>query len=692
MINEKLPELTVSVDSDYSAISAINAGCDSIYALCSIKGGKPNIFGTDLKRVKQIVNYIHEKNRKFYLQIDSLVPEKEWINLFEFLEWVDETGIDAVSVNDPGLMYILRNYFAGIKIHSGTMFSATNSDTVFALKKQGAKRVLLSHELNLSELEEIVGFVTGIEFELEIYRENCIDSTNNCFWIYRNIHDGKCSQLCRASWQSGNESGAILSCKDSNYLNYIDTLYKMGLKSYKISAYAEKCENVYRLVSCARILIDSMGTPFFGILKSNVDTELSVSPVREGTAAFLENLPQELMGKTESCAQGKFIGTITSSTNFICEICPSVNLRLRKGDVLRLCDLARNIYADLTVSEDELELKKGIRVNINAPKFISADSLAYLYSSAGWDISRIKNELEWIYSGKENKTRRILSRDELDRRHCFKIESASAIFENTALPDERDLCRIDMKFRNKKWDILFDDNRIGNLIFQLDYENISEIGYIVSSWGGYREKIVFELPEFIFQSDLKDYKDIIKRLNQAGFKKFRLNNTGQTGFFSDLPGVKLSAGSGLNCLNRYAFRLFIEEGLDSGVYTCFCDMQNFQKLCFAGLAGYLSVNLFFFPQSVKTRADFANVIPYGNKILNRDEKKHTVHRQNKISILLADTPYSITHLKSKIEPSNPRSFIVDFSFVTPSMDIFEKIYLRAVNSLPVENSYPYNYK
>lgn len=696
MIMNHLPELSVKVVCDYSAICSVNAGCDAIYAVCEPDGAKFSVLGVDLNRAAGLVKYIHEKKRKFYIQIDSFPTEKDFIYVFEFLEWASDNKVDAVAVNDLGIVYLLRKYFPELDIHIGQIHSALNYADAQTLCETGIKRAFLSRELNFEELEQIASFKPQMELGVELYGENCIDSSNNCFSLLQDKQSGKCCGLCRVLWSCADESGFFLSCKDNNNFDYLEKLSKLGFNSYRISGYGSRSDIIYRLVSSLRMLIDSLDTPVYEKLKVQVESELSLSPLRDSSPAFIGSNPEEVIGKFVSAGQGRFIGTVAASTNFECEIYASADLKLSKGDVLRVYDLNRNIQSDITIQDSKIEFAKGMRIEIKTSKYVPPDSLVYLYSLSGWDMAPVQSELQWIYEFRKNEKIKQVSipRENLIRRHNFKTETAASGRADTDITQTQACAApaVGVKFTNAGWDFLSGDSRVDELIFQLDYENLKETGRIIKKWGQISPKIIIEFPDFIFQADMAEYKKAVGELLEGGFRRFRLNSLGATELFKGLDGIELSAGTGLNCLNKFACSFVQAQGFKSVVYPYSGDYTNFQKLCVGNQGSFFSVCLFFFPQMAKTRADFTKVIPYGSKITCHDDRRYTVHRQNKISVILADTPYSITSLKSKLELFNPKSFVLDFSFVAPSRDIFEKIYERLLNSLPLENASSYNFR
>ena len=133
----------------------------------------------DLDELKSAIDYAHLRNVKVHLTLNILIKNNEFEDAFKLAKFAYESGIDAIIVQDLGLAKFLIKNFPDLPIHASTQMTAHNLDGVLALEKLGFKRVVLSRELSIDEIEYICKNC-NVEIEVFIHGALCISYSGEC--------------------------------------------------------------------------------------------------------------------------------------------------------------------------------------------------------------------------------------------------------------------------------------------------------------------------------------------------------------------------------------------------------------------------------------------------------------------------------------------------------------------------------
>lgn len=274
-------ELLAPAGNFISLRAVLENGADAVYIgldSYNMRANANNFTISDLKKVSEIVK---EYSAKTYLCSNIILKENDALNLLKQLSLVSEAEIDGVILADIGLIDdVVDN---GLEAHISVQENISNSFTLKTLKKLGAKRAILSRELNLNDIKEIVN-KSPIETEIFIHGAMCMAISGRCFLSYglygRSANCGDCLQPCRKNWTlnfkedisdevinlstSNNESFIISESFDDSYrtnffspkdmamINHIPELIETGVDAFKIEGrsrspdYCATVTNVYR--------------------------------------------------------------------------------------------------------------------------------------------------------------------------------------------------------------------------------------------------------------------------------------------------------------------------------------------------------------------------------------------------------------------------------------------------------------
>ena len=239
---------------------AIHAGADAVYLSGKQFGARAYADNFSEEEILEAIRYAHLFGKKVYLTVNTLVKEFEMDKLFLFLKPLYEAGLDAVIVQDFGVLHFIRENFPHLDIHASTQMTITGKFGCEVLLEQGASRVVPARELSLSEIAEIKKTVP-VELECFIHGAMCYCYSGQClfssFLGERSGNRGRCAQPCRLPYGiDGKNELYPLSLKDMNTLEYIPQLIEAGIDSFKIEGRMKKPEYTAGITSVYRKYID----------------------------------------------------------------------------------------------------------------------------------------------------------------------------------------------------------------------------------------------------------------------------------------------------------------------------------------------------------------------------------------------------------------------------------------------------
>jgi putative protease len=244
--------------------AAMNAGCDAVYIGGNSFGARAYANNLDENTLLGAIDEAHIRNKKLYLTVNTLLKEKEHAGeLYRFLEKFYRQGLDAVIVQDMGVLHFIHEYFPELMIHASTQTTLTMAQGANLLKPYGVTRLVTARELSLREIRTIREN-TDLEIETFVHGALCYCYSGQCLMSSmiggRSGNRGRCAQPCRMSYQfysgkkklSSDQEKYLLSPKDINTLAYIPELIEAGIDSFKIEGrmkrpeYAALVSNLYR--------------------------------------------------------------------------------------------------------------------------------------------------------------------------------------------------------------------------------------------------------------------------------------------------------------------------------------------------------------------------------------------------------------------------------------------------------------
>lgn len=261
-------ELLAPAGSLKTLKAVIHAGADAVYLGGSMFGARAYANNFNKEELLEAIRFGHIHGRKIILAVNTLLKEYELGQLYDYLHPYYEAGLDAVIVQDMGVMEFIKTHFPNLSIHTSTQMTITNVEGARLLKEQGVERVVTAREMSLEEIQRIHDEV-GVELESFIHGALCYCYSGQCLFSSiiggRSGNRGRCAQPCRLSYEvlqgekslTGHHATPILSLKDMCTLPFLYELADHGVYSFKIEGRMKTPEYAAGVVSIYRKYMDS---------------------------------------------------------------------------------------------------------------------------------------------------------------------------------------------------------------------------------------------------------------------------------------------------------------------------------------------------------------------------------------------------------------------------------------------------
>lgn len=247
-------EILAPAGSYDSLVAAINASCDAVYIGGSRFGARAYANNLTDEEMIKAIDYAHLHNKSIYLTVNTLLKQKELMEeLYEYILTFYQAGIDAVIVQDVGVMSFIHKHFKDLPIHASTQMTITMSKSLELLKETGVTRIVTSRELSLEEIKSIRQ-ETDLEIESFVHGALCYCYSGQCLMSSilggRSGNRGRCAQPCRMPYSlfqnrsqvTNDKELYLLSPKDICTLEMIPDLVESGINSFKIEGRMKRPE------------------------------------------------------------------------------------------------------------------------------------------------------------------------------------------------------------------------------------------------------------------------------------------------------------------------------------------------------------------------------------------------------------------------------------------------------------------
>jgi putative protease len=381
------PELLAPAGSLDMLKTAFAFGATAVYA------GQPryslrvrnNDFG-DLDVLKQGIDHAHSLGHRFYL-VSNIFPHGNKIKHYvQNMTPVIDLKPDAMIMSDPGLIMMVRETWPDMEIHLSVQANTVNAAAVRFWNMAGVKRIILSRELSLDQVEQIRQDCPDAELEVFVHGALCIAYSGRCllsgYMSHRDANQGACTNACRWDYKvkPGAEDAAgqvflleeaqqpgefmpieedehgtyVMNSKDLRAIEHVHRLVAIGVNSLKIEGRTKSPYYVARTVQAYRQAIDDAysGKPLdpalIGQLEGLANRGYTSGFYQRHTPAETQNY---LKGHSES-GRSQYSGDVVAfdASRGLAQV--TVKNRFAVGDRLELIQPTGNFDFDITHMEN----------------------------------------------------------------------------------------------------------------------------------------------------------------------------------------------------------------------------------------------------------------------------------------------------------------------------------------------------
>ena len=267
MVRRQIPELLAPAGSLDAVRAAVANGADAVYLGAARFNARDEGAQLTLAELGEACRIAHERGRRIYLTLNVLIKPHELLDALMFLGEAVDLGIDAVIVQDVGLITLIRKLYPSLEVHGSTQMTVHDGAGAAVVESLGVHRVVLARENTLDDIREIRAAVPNLGLESFVHGALCIAYSGQCFMSgmisERSANRGSCAQSCRKDYvlkdaESGNEldRGYLISAKDLGAYEHLPAIADAGIVCLKVEGRKKRPEYVATVTRTYRDLLD----------------------------------------------------------------------------------------------------------------------------------------------------------------------------------------------------------------------------------------------------------------------------------------------------------------------------------------------------------------------------------------------------------------------------------------------------
>ena len=400
-----LEELLAPAGSPEVLTIAVNAGADAVYIAGQNYGARAYAKNFTLEEIKKAVNYAHLNGAKIHVTVNTLINNFEIVDVLKYLFELYKIGVDAVIVQDFGLIWLLKTFIPDLEVHASTQMGINNYSSIKWAGKNNIKRIVLPREVNIEQIKHTTEQLKKdhINMEIEVFGHGalCYCVSGKCYMSSYNSgrsgNRGACAQPCRREYRLkyrgyniGN--GYLLSTHDLATYKHLNEIADAGVTSLKLEGRMKSKDYIGTIVNSYRNLID--GNP------GDYEKDLHLVFNRHFTNGYMMgDKPGDVMGRIHSGHEGLYIGDIVdiNGTQVTIEIKNhDIPVILEPGDgiAFKYNGKIKGIYLENIIKQDENEIIIDTTrlVKVGTEVFISYSASTHEYLKQ-FEKENIKNNV-----------------------------------------------------------------------------------------------------------------------------------------------------------------------------------------------------------------------------------------------------------------------------------------------------------
>ena len=257
-----LPEILAPVGGEEQLKAALRCGATAVYFGLQNFNARRNASNFNGENLAQTIRECHVHSCRVYITVNTIVFDDELEEVYKTVDQAANAGADALIVQDFAVVKYAKEHYPSMKLIASTQMAVHNSEGVKALQQLGFDRIVLARELSFDEIKKIIE-ETGADTEVFVHGAHCMSLSGNCYLSSmiggRSGNRGLCAQPCRLDCNVNGRDHA-LSLKDMSYVQHIQKLAEIGVKSFKIEGRMKRAEYVAAAVTACKNALE--GKPY----------------------------------------------------------------------------------------------------------------------------------------------------------------------------------------------------------------------------------------------------------------------------------------------------------------------------------------------------------------------------------------------------------------------------------------------
>lgn len=702
---KKQIELLAPAGSMESFYAAVNSGADAVYLGGKNFNARQNSQNFDNDEMMDIIRYAHNKNVRVYVTLNTVLKDEEISEALNYAVFLYENDVDAVIVQDLGLLHLIKKHIPGLPVNMSTQASVYDEYGVKFFDRYNVSKVIMARELSLGQLKEVVKN-TNIDIEVFVHGALCACYSGQCYMSSflggRSGNRGKCAQPCRLSYsfydkEKGETEEAlgvlpVLSMKDFKAGESIEELIEMGISTFKIEGRMKGPEYTSAVVEYYRKIIDSY---LEGKREdvSKLENKAVAAFSRGYTNGYLKPSPEdEMFARTSSGVREgqeaeaeEEIRDKSSEFSIYRRNDIELDLVLKIGEkaVLKASDGKHTVTVkskeDCETSEKNPATDEIIREQLgklgstiyNLKKLnITADNNVFLRKSTLNQLRR--DATEYLYEeGAVFYDRPGIDEVTNERLFCFDSKK------------QRPHPKISLKINSENELYLADKVKVKRVYipYTLDMDAVKSIEGI--------EKYLW-IPNVVSKADYMLFKKDIQLFEEL-FDGVCVNNPGTFHFFKQKSKLKLHCGTGFNIINSFSQELLHEKGAESFSFSVEANIKDMESIMKnTSMRGEILTHSYVklmvmknCPMSLMKKCrnlENCDKCSHRSKYALKDRKGmyFNIERENRLTHIYNSVPLSLIGKMNDFIKCGIEYFLIDTKWEENSEEVIDAVYCELV--------------
>ena len=269
MHTRSVPELLAPAGSLDAVRAAVANGANAVYLGAEKFNARDDGAQLTLDELEQACTLAHARGVRVYLTQNVLVKPAELAEALAFLGECVDRGIDAVIVQDLGLVRLIQRVYPELEIHGSTQMTVHDASGAAVMRELGVERVVLARENTLDDIRDIRAAVPDIGLETFVHGALCISYSGQCYMSgmisERSANRGSCAQSCRKDYRLADaatgetlDTGYLISAKDLAAHDHLADIAAAGVACLKVEGRKKKPEYVATVTRGYRDFLDRL--------------------------------------------------------------------------------------------------------------------------------------------------------------------------------------------------------------------------------------------------------------------------------------------------------------------------------------------------------------------------------------------------------------------------------------------------